>query len=133
MIGQSGMQQGLAIYDDLDALQAMLAGDASEEEQARSMSALSMMFSEPFEISVRELTAAERHGWTVAGPEAYPMVLRINPGLAVRPPLVWELDLLEGCLRAIPEFLAEKTGASTKTVATASGELILRLSFGRSQ
>jgi hypothetical protein len=30
----------------------------------------------------------------VAGPEAYPLVVRINPGLAMRPPLVWELELL---------------------------------------
>ena len=38
VMGQSGVQQGLAIYEDLAALQAMIAGDASEEENARSMS-----------------------------------------------------------------------------------------------
>jgi tetratricopeptide (TPR) repeat protein len=128
VMGQSGVQQGLAIYEDRDSLEAVIAGGASDEESARSMSVLSMMFSEAFEISVRDLAAAERHGWTVAGPEAYPMVLRINPGMAIRPPLVWELELLEGCLRAIPEFLAEKTAASAKTVAVASGELTVRLS-----
>ena len=96
------------------------------------MSVLSLMFSEAFDIAVRDLAAAERHGWAVAGPEAYPLVLRINPGMAVRPPLAWELKLLEGCLRAIPEFLAEKTAAAAKTVvAAASGELTVRLSWVR--
>ena len=47
----------------------------------------------------------------MAGPEAYPLVLRINPGMAVRPPLAWELELLEACLRAIPKFLARQANA----------------------
>jgi len=130
VMGQSGVQQGLAIYEDLAALQAMISGDASEEENSRSMSVLSMMFSEAFEISVRELDAAEKHGWTVAGPEAYPLVLRVNPGLAMRPPLVWELELLEGCLRMIPEFLTEKNAVLVKTVVAASRKMTMRLSWG---
>ena len=129
VMGQSGVQQGLAIYEDLAALQGMIAGGGSEEENSRSMSALSMMFSEAFEMSFRDLDAAEKHGWTVAGPEAYPMVIRVNPGCAVRPPLVWELELLEGCLRTIPEFLAEKKTSGSKAVAVASGALALRLSW----
>lgn len=129
VMGQSGVQQGVAIYEDLAALLRMITGGGSEEENSRTMSALSLMFSEAFEIPVRDLDAAERHGWPIAGPEAYPLVLRINPGLATRPPLVWELELLEGCLSAIPEFLAEKKAVSVKTVATASGELTVRLSW----
>jgi tetratricopeptide (TPR) repeat protein len=129
VMGQSGVQQGLAIYEDLAALQAMISGDASEEENSRSMSVLSMMFSEAFEISVRDLDAAEKQGWAVAGPEAYPMVIRVNPGLAMRPPLVWELELLEGCLRTIPKFLVEKHATLMKAVAVASGELTLRLAW----
>ena len=129
VMGQSGVQQGLAVYEDLAALQEMMTGSRSEEENARGMSALSLMFSEPFEIPVRDLDAAEKHGWPVAGPEAYPMVIRINPGGAVRPPLAWELELLEGCLRAIPEFLAEKNAVLVKTVAAASAKLTVRLSW----
>jgi hypothetical protein len=106
-----------------------MVGDASDEEGARAMSALSMMFSEPFEISTRDLDAAEKYGWPVAGPEAYPMVLRVNPGAAIRAPLVWELELLEGCLRTIPDFLGERNGSFSKTVTMASGALALHLSW----
>lgn len=129
VMGQSGVQQGVAVYEDLAILQSMISGDASEEENAKGMSGLSMMFSEAFEIAPRDLAAAEKHGWTVAGPEAYPMVIRVNPGLAMRPPLVWELELLEGCLRTIPDFLAEKNAMSVKMVLAASGKLTMRLSW----
>lgn len=129
VMGQSGVQQGLAIYEDLAALQALMCGNASTEQNARSMSAVSMMFSEAFEISARDLNLIEKHGWTVAGPEAYPMVLHINPGAAVRSPLVWELTLLEGCLRTLPEFLAQKAESLSKTVAVASDTLPVRVSW----
>ncbi len=97
----------------------------------RRNSGMSLMYSEAFEISLRDLDAAERQGWPVAGPEAYPLVLRINPGMAVRPPLAWELELLEGCLRAIPPFLtrAERTSARM-AVPVSSGELTLELAWG---
>ena len=65
----------------------------------------------------------------MAGPEAYPLVIRINPGRAVRPPLAWELELLEGCLWAIPEFLAKETAVSAKTEAAVSEKLMVRLSW----
>ncbi len=129
VMGQSGVQQGLAIYEDLVALQAVIVGDASDEENARGMSGLSMMYSEAFEIATRDLDAAAKHGWPVAGPEAYPMVLRINPGAAVRSPLVWELELLEVCLRTIPAFLAESSGSLSKTVTMATGTLNVRVSW----
>ncbi len=108
VMGQSGMQQGLAVYEDLDALQMMMGGDSSDAENAHGMSAMSLMFSEAFEMPLGDLDAAEKHRWPVAGPEAYPLVLRINPGCAIRPPLGWELQILEGCLRTIPIFFERR-------------------------
>ena len=42
----------------------------------------------------------------VAGPEAYPAAVRKELGMTIRPPVERELQLLEGCLRAIPDFVA---------------------------
>jgi hypothetical protein len=42
----------------------------------------------------------------VARADAYPEVFHKERGLSLRPPLAWELELMEGCLRAVPEFVA---------------------------
>jgi hypothetical protein len=53
-------------------------------------------------------------------------------GKSFRRPLAWELELLEGCLRAVPEFVRKKTRRLqplSLTVPVASGELVLVLSW----
>jgi hypothetical protein len=126
VMGQSGMTLGLAMYEDLELLRAIIR---DEENTDRRHAGMSVMFGEAFEISARDLNAAEKNGWSIAGPEAYPMILRLNPGIAVRPPLRWELELAEACLRAIPAFLNRKarTGEARMAVPTAAGELDLTL------
>ena len=50
----------------------------------------------------------------------------------MRPPLAWELELLEGCLRAIPDFVSRRRqddpARGELTVPAASGPLRLVLS-----
>ncbi len=88
-----------------------------------------MTFGEEFDIAPRDFDVAQAYNRPVAGPEVYPCPLRINLGFAFRPPLAWELELLEGCLRAIPDFLDAKDAVWSGTVPTAAGELPLRLSW----
>jgi hypothetical protein len=127
VMGQSGMTYGLAMYEDREVLQALLREDPDAN---RRNSGLSLLYGEAFEISVRDLDAAEREGWPVASPEAYPLVLRINPGMAVRPPLAWEMGLLEGCLRAVPPFLTRRERTPARmTVPISTGELTLDLAW----
>jgi hypothetical protein len=77
--------------------------------------------------------AAERHGWPVARDDAWPLVWHKERGLSHRPPLAWELGLLEGCLRAVPAFVRRRPqddpAAEAFNVAVASGELQLVLSW----
>jgi hypothetical protein len=53
--------------------------------------------------------------------------------MALRPPLSWELVLLEACLRAVPAFLARykpgETVQSRMAVPVATGDLELVLSW----
>jgi hypothetical protein len=56
----------------------------------------------------------------------------MDPGLAMRPPLAWELELLEACLRALPEFVRKKTRRTepmTVAVPVTSGDLPLELAW----
>jgi tetratricopeptide (TPR) repeat protein len=127
VMGQSGMTLGLALYEDWEVLEAILRGD---EDAQRRHSGLSITYGEAFEIAIRDLDAAERNGWPVAGPEAYPEIFRVNPGMAVRPPLAWELELTEACLRAVPSFLnRNSTTPARMAVPVANGELVLELTW----
>jgi hypothetical protein len=57
---------------------------------------------------VADLEAAKKCGWPVARPDAYPEVFRKERGLSLRPRLAWELELMEGCLRAVPDFVSRR-------------------------
>ena len=103
VIGHVGVVQGLAVYEDGVALEAARSGDHG---QAARSTGLSVMFGEAFEIPAIDYDWIECSGFEVAGPEAWPMPVRLNPGMNLRPPLAWELELLTGCLRDVPAFIA---------------------------
>jgi len=92
-----------------------------------------MLFGEEVDLPLADVEAARRHGWEVARPDAWPLVLHKERGLSHRPPLAWELELLEGCLRAVPEFVRRRQqddpGTEERTVPVTSGELKLILSW----
>jgi hypothetical protein len=133
VIGQMGMTMGVALYEDLDALMRMRDGNASDEQNARETVALSVTYGDQTEVPVPDLDASEEHGWEVAGPEAHPAPIRKERGMTMRPPLAWELQLLEATLRALPGFIAHHDrndqSAEAVEVPTGSGPLTLRISW----
>lgn len=132
VMGQSGMVLGIALYEDLQVLDATL-DNSGEEDVLRRTSAISVLFGEAFEMPFADLDAIDEHPWPIAAPEAYPHAYRINPGLAVRPLLPWELELLEAVLRAIPKFLADDSPEQAVAVQTGAGPLQIRLAWRKSQ
>jgi hypothetical protein len=96
--------------------------------------ATTVTFGEEGDTPVADLEAAKRHGWQVARLDAYPEVFHKERGLSLRPPLAWELELVEGCLRAVPGFVQRRrqddpAREEEMTVPVASGELMLALSW----
>jgi len=106
----------------------LFTGSGSDEEMSRQATGLSVMYGEAFEIPIADLDAAERHDWQVVAAEAYPNPIYVNPGRSMRPPLAWELELLEGCLRAIPQFLQGKAVPTTIEVPASRGNMTFHLS-----
>ncbi len=127
VMGQSGMTLGVALYEDRQVLADLLAGEGSDEDNFRRTSAISVTFNEAFDMPIADLEAAEKHGWPVAGPEAYPCAMRVNPGQSIRPPLAWELQLLEASLRAVPAFITGRQSQAALTLPAAGEELTLEL------
>jgi hypothetical protein len=133
LMGQSGLTLGLALYEDLEALRLLWAEKQDDEDYARQSVTTTIIFGEEWDIPVADLEAARRHGWVVARADAYPQVFHKERGLSLRPPLAWELELLEGCLRAVPEFVTrhhqDDPAREELTVPVASGPLPLVLSW----
>jgi hypothetical protein len=133
LMGQSGLTMGLALYEDLKALRKIWASEQDDEDNARQSVATTVTFGEEWDIPVADLEAAQKHGWPVARPDAYPQVFHKERGLSLRPPLTWELELMEACLRAVPEFVGrhpqDDPAREEMTVPVASGELKLALSW----
>jgi len=133
LMGQSGLTTGLALYEGLNTLRRLWAGELASEENARQTVTTSVTFGEEWTIPVADLDAAKKYGWTVARPDAYPAVFHKERGLVMRPALAWELELLEGCLRAIPDFVnrhqQDDPAKEEMTVPVASGPLKLVLSW----
>jgi hypothetical protein len=132
-MGQSGLTMGLALYEDLQALQRLWAGGRADQDNAGETAATSVTFGEAWTIPVADLEAAQNYGWAVARDDAYPEVFHTERGLRLRPPLAWELELLAGCLRAVPDFVARRRQDDPTreelTVPVASGELKLVLGW----
>ncbi|WP_406694923.1 hypothetical protein V5E97_28165 [Singulisphaera sp. Ch08] len=133
VMGQSGLTFGLAIYDDLKVLKKLWSGRMSDDENARETVALSVTYDDDSGITDGDLKAIEDYEWEIVSPEAYPSIFRKERGLSMRPPLGWELEFMQACLRAIPEFVARHpTDNLTKydtTIRVTSGELRLTLSW----
>jgi hypothetical protein len=128
VMGQLGSTFGLALYDDFDELVRILNRDTPEDE-ASNTSSLSLLYGLRHEIAVRDLDALEEHGWPVAGPMAYPLTIGVNPGCAIRVPLVWELELVTACLWAIPDFLAIAADSARIRIPSVSEEMELSLTW----
>ena len=107
LMGQAGMTTGLALYDDLDTLQKMWA-DPGDGEFARRVASTALIFGEEWAIPVADCEAAKRLGWPVAREDAYPEVIHKDLGSSMRQPLAGELELMEACLRAIPDFVERR-------------------------
>ncbi len=129
IMGQSGLTTGMALYEDLAVLRHLWTGDGTDEQSARQSVATTVTFGEEWSIPVADLDAAKQHGWLVARPDAYPEAFRKERGLSLRPPLAWELELLEGCLRAIPEFVTRHPQDDQAREEMSSGDLKLVLSW----
>jgi tetratricopeptide (TPR) repeat protein len=133
VMGQSGLSFGLALYDDFESLHRLWTGNFDDEEGARAMVATSVTFGVEGESSGANVDACKKYGWEIAQSDSYPEIIRKELGMTVRPALAWELELLEACLRAVPDFVDRRkqddTTVEHMTVPVASGHARLVLSW----
>jgi hypothetical protein len=92
VMGQSRLTFGVSLYENLNILRKKWSGRITEEENARETVTLTLLFGDDTEISVLDLEAVRKHGWDVAGPEAYPLIFRKERGMTMQPSLAGNLN-----------------------------------------
>jgi hypothetical protein len=125
VLGRTGVQLGLCIYDDWEVTLEMLSGYATPDDNR----ALAVCYDEPEIMSAVDLQLIDRLGWPIATPEAWPAVMRLQSGHIPRSANVEELVFLDACLRAIPDFLKTKATSQTRQVETRTHSVALHLTW----
>ncbi|HVC92498.1 MAG TPA: tetratricopeptide repeat protein [Pirellulales bacterium] len=124
-LGRTGVQLGLCVYDDWEITRAILGGYATADENR----ALAVCYDEAQIMSAVDLYLIDRLGWPIATPEAWPAVMRLQPGHAPRSAGAEELVFLDACLRAIPDFIGANVASRTLQVETGTRRVELRLAW----
>ena len=125
VLGRSGVQLGLCVYDDWKMTRDMLSGRAAPEENR----ALAVCYDEAQIMSAVDLQLVERLGWPIATDEAWPAAIRLKPGHTPGSPNADELVYLDACLRAVPEFLKANATTFIRQVKTGTRQVELRLTW----
>ena len=125
VLGRTGVQLGLCVYDDWEITQATLSGYATPDENR----ALAVCYDEPEIMAAVDLQLIDRLGWPIATPEAWPAVMRLQRRRTPRSPNAEELVFLDACPRTIPDFLRTKATSQTRQVETGTRSVKLHLAW----
>ena len=125
VMGRTGVQLGLCIYDDWEITRKMLSGFATPEESR----ALVVCYDEAEIMSAVDLQLIDRLGWPIATPEPWPAVMRLKPHHTPSSAGAGELVFLDACLRAIPDFIKTKATSHTQRVETGARPVELHLAW----
>jgi hypothetical protein len=105
VLGNAGLTVGLSLHRRVEHLALLRSGRLAPHDSAREVAALSLLYEHEDGIPIADLEAIERHGFAVAGADAYPLPIRWDPPRTSSRPSESELTAIEACLRGIPIFV----------------------------
>ena len=118
IMGFGGQEFGLAIY--LTAKDLKLQYTALDPDQLmRKMTAMSVTYSEPDLLAFDDLDAIAKHGWPIAGPNAYPLTMKSVPPGELSPFSSAEIALFAAALRTLPDFVTQHLRGEGATLRAA--------------
>ena len=106
IMGFGGQEFGLAVFPTAKDLRLQYS-HLEPDELMQKMSASSVTYGESDALSFDDLDAITKHGWPVAGPDTYPLVMKNIPPARLVSPSKEELALLAAALRTLPDFVAQ--------------------------
>ncbi len=124
IMGFGGQEFGLALYPTLEDLRWQISG-LEPPAIYEKLTTTSLTYDEADVLAFEDLDAIEQHGWPVAGPRAYPLLMRITPPAQVSVPGANEIALLAAALRTLPDFVTEHLHADRGAPQPAEATLAL--------
>lgn len=126
VLGQAGLQFGLAFFDTRRAFERLLDADAGSASRAHAVT-----FGTLDELPFADGDAWQDHALPVAGPDAYPLAADIKREGLMRRPDTRGLTHAEALLRALADTTEDELDAGTwqKRVQTFDGPVDLTLSL----
>jgi hypothetical protein len=103
VLGGTAKVKGLILCDDRKC--RVLLDRGLYQAVADRLQDITVHFGDRKLLHPDDLAVAKRYGFEGDGPKADPMAFRTERGRKFRTPKAWELELLEACLRVIPDFL----------------------------
>ncbi len=139
VMGNGGVEYGLGVYQSWAAFEKVYLGGDDPGELLNGQMAVWYGGAEivPFD----DFDAQQRHGWEVAGPEAYAVPIVMDRSDHVRRPDLAALRWLEAALRAIPVLVRDELRPAargqgeyrpfetTVTVPTQAGQVTVRATY----
>jgi hypothetical protein len=103
VLGGTAKVKGLILCDDRKS--RILLDRGLYQAVADRLQDITVHFGDRKLLHPDDLAVAKRYGFEGDGPKADPMAFRTERGRKFRTPKAWELELLEACLRVIPDSL----------------------------
>ena len=99
---------GVSIFPSVDGLERFLevAAGLLEEGALPGTELLSLIFEPAAELPPSMRREAMEHGWPVAGPDAYPSVVRMEPDGAPRPLVERDIEIVTAAARSLSALFA---------------------------
>lgn len=107
VMGQGGMEYGLALYKSWTDVERMFGVHDHPMERIPDEGLHSLLFNEIVEVPFDDLDDIEKYGWNFVGPDAYPVPMIYMPSGEVRRPDAEEILWYEAVLRAVPGFVRD--------------------------
>jgi hypothetical protein len=104
IMGNGGMEFGLALYNSVDDINRMM-DERKAREFAKSATTIGITFDKAPSLPFGDHDAVEKYGWPIVGPQAYPAILKHHPRQGFVAPTPAEVALFTAALRAIPGFV----------------------------
>jgi hypothetical protein len=130
VLGKKGRLRGLMLFDDEEGRRLMERADY--EAIADRLRNIAVHFDDRGQVGADAVDAVGRHGFEVAGPGAYPHPFRMEVGRKLRSPVARELELLEACVRTIPDFLVRAKDRTPDVLEYAFDGMIGRMTLDHS-